>query len=238
MTTDATRQKEIQAVVSLCYDELNLKDAKLYGAFDYRSLPFCVIDSVFSINANYTSTENTVSRFCAHFGLQARSQKQPPEIIDQMSVAAFIDLYQQYGIEGMATQVYQNRQRTSTRNGILKSDAVLRFSKVLAWFEVNYFQDVDRILDNPDFESHIMQIPGQASGLSLRYFYMWVGGEHHIKPDRMITRFIQSAIGRSPSIQDSYEIITGACEILAKNYPHLTPRVLDNLIWQYQRAQK
>ena len=37
----------------------------------YQHLPACVIDTVFSIGARYTSTSNTVMRFCTQFGLTA-----------------------------------------------------------------------------------------------------------------------------------------------------------------------
>ena len=34
------------------------------AAYEYASLPQCVIDAVFSIGARYESTENVVKRFC------------------------------------------------------------------------------------------------------------------------------------------------------------------------------
>jgi hypothetical protein len=228
---------DIKAVIKFCKAKLDLANAKLSDEYGYQSLPLCVIDAVFSIGVNYTSTRNTVSRFCKHIGISETSRVRPPDIADQLSITEFIKLYDQYGVERMATIVYQNLQRTSTRNGILKSDAVLRFSRTLLQFEANYFQDVNKVFGNPGFESAITKLPGQRSGLSLRYFYMLAGSDDYIKPDRMITRFIHSAIGRSPSIEESHRIIIGVCEILAQEYPHLTPRALDHLIWNYQREQ-
>lgn len=227
----------IQLVAKLCKAKLDLANASFSDEASYRSLPLCVIDAIFSINANYKSTQNTVTRFCEYFGISELSQIPLPTIAEQLSMAEFISYYEQYGSNGMAEQVYQNRQRTSTRSGILKSEAVLRFGKILHRFRVNYFQDIYKILGNPSFENAIKQIPGQGSGISLRYFYMLTGSEAYVKPDRMITRFIESAIGKTLSIEESHSVIVGACAVLSKEYPRLTPRKLDNLIWQYQRRQ-
>ena len=50
--------------------------------------------------------------------------------------------YERFGVDFLTDKVYQNRQRTSTRNGILKSEAVLRFSRVLQQHGIQYMQDV------------------------------------------------------------------------------------------------
>ncbi|HXG21430.1 MAG TPA: hypothetical protein VNN62_20445 [Methylomirabilota bacterium] len=229
---------DIKIIVEFCRTKLDLANAKLPDEYRYPHLPLCVIDAVFSIGVNYVSTKNTVDRFCQHVGISKTSKIYPPDIVEQFSIAELIELYNRYGVEGMAKIVYQNLQRTSTRNGILKSEAVLRFSETLLQFGVNYLQDVNKIVGDPNFESAITKIPGQRSGLSLRYFYMLVGSEEYVKPDRMIIRFIRSIIGKSPSIEEAHDIIVGTCEILKKEHPHLTPRLLDHLIWKYQREKE
>ncbi|MDA0243762.1 MAG: hypothetical protein OT477_10140 [Chloroflexi bacterium] len=220
---------DIQKVIELCQSKLDLTAVVQMDEYGYASLPLCVIDTVFSIGARYSSTENTVNRFCQYVGL---------EPTNFMPLSDMLRLYEEHGIEGMANDVYQNRQRTSTRNGILKSEAVLRFSQVLHQFGVNSRENVGIVLGNPAFEAAIQEIPGQRSGISLRYFYMQVGSEKHIKPDRMIIRFIESAIGRTPTIEESHDILVGACALLTEKHPSLTPRRVDNLIWQYQRQVK
>jgi hypothetical protein len=135
----------------------------------------------------------------------------------------------------MAEKVYQNKQRTSTRNGILKTEAAYRFSSVVQKFGVEYLQDVNKILGNEKFEAEIARIPGQSSGLSTRYFYMLAGDENFIKPDLMVRRFIQAAIGRDLSMQESQKLLGAAHSELVRDYPLLTPRSLDHEIWVWQR---
>jgi hypothetical protein len=36
-------------------------------------------------------------------------------------------------------------------------------------------------------------------------------------------------------MDESQEIVVGACKILSKDYPELNPRALDHQIWLYQR---
>jgi hypothetical protein len=155
----------------------------------------------------------------------------------ELSLDGFLQLYRDNSIEFMAKEVYRNLQRTSTRNGILKAEAVLRVGETLASFGVNYKADTPKVIANPLFEAKFMQIPGQRSGVSLRYFYMLAGSENDIKPDRMILRFIYSAIQRQVKLDEAHCLLVEACNELSPTNPGLTPRTLDNVIWQYQRIQ-
>ncbi len=230
--------EEIVIVAEFCKKNLDLKNIQKPNEYGYSSLPLCVIDAVFSIGANYKSTKNTVDKFCKYFQVKQTSETHPPDVSEQLSIARFVEINVQYGVEGMAKDVYRNSQRTSTKNGILKAEAVAKFSETLMKFGADYLQDLGKILGKPEFESAIEQIPGQRSGLSLRYFYMLAGEESYVKPDRMVMRFIQSAIGRYPSMDEAHEIVAGACEMLAKENPALTSRLLDHQIWLYQREKK
>jgi hypothetical protein len=46
----------------------------------------------------------------------------------QLSVSSFIQFHQGFTSQEMAEKVYQNKQRTSTRNGILKAEASYFFA--------------------------------------------------------------------------------------------------------------
>ena len=85
---------DYQAIAALCKAKLDLISA-IAGDDWYQSLPLCVIDTVFSIGARYTSTRNTVLRFCTYFGLQCFTKNNRPSIENQFSLTSFIDLYAQ-----------------------------------------------------------------------------------------------------------------------------------------------
>jgi len=221
-----------------CLEQLDFANLQLDQGCFYQSLPLCVIDAVYSIGVRYSATEATVRRFCKHYKLTLSRGAELPEQAEQLSITEFLDIYKAYGVERMADEVYRNRQRTSSRNGILKAEAVRLFAQVLCDHGVNYFQDVPKIQGLAGFEQAIMEIPGQHSGVSLRYFYMLAGDTNFIKPDRMIKRFLFAATGEHFSDDACQSALEGACRDLARDYPGLTPRALDNLIWNYQRNVK
>ena len=130
-----------------------------------------------------------------------------------------------------------NFQVKSAQNGILKSEAVFLFAKVLNKYGIDYFQDMPKLYSNYLYISEeIMQIPGQRSGISLKYFLMLAGNDNLIKPDRQILSFLKSILNENVSIQDAQALLQQSCEILKKEYPNLNLRLLDHLIWNYQRS--
>ncbi len=229
---------DVQSVVNLCRAKLDWSN-KGEDDYGYPHLPLCVIDTVFSINAKYPSVTCTVDRFCAYAGIDKyfTSAVRPPAISEQMPISRMLKFYDLLGVERMAEGVYQNRQRTSTSSGILKSEAVMLFSKALCDHGANYIQDVAALRGDSGFEMGIRSIPGHYSGVSLNYFYMLAGFDDLAKVDRMIIRFLQTATGREVGMDEAQRLISQATDVLAKLYPELTVRALDHLIWQYQRDQ-
>jgi hypothetical protein len=138
----------------------------------------------------------------------------------------------------MARCVYQNRQRTSTRNGILKAEAVLKFAKVLQTFGVEYFQDLSKVINDPAFDSALCTIPGQGSRISIQYFWMLAGSENFVKPDRMVVRFLEDVLSRKVSVEEASELLQGASNHLLKDFWNMNPRLLDHEVWKYQRSKK
>jgi hypothetical protein len=80
----------------------------------------------------------------------------------------------------------------------------------------------------------MVKIRGDETRISLVYFYMMCASERHIKPDHMVVRFLERALGRRVHNREVAQLLTGAAFLLHDLYPHITPRVLDNLIWQYE----
>lgn len=231
---------DINRMKDFCVSVLDLQNATLNDEYYYQSLPLCVIDSVFSIGVKYEGTKRTVIKYCDHYGLQRiKSDKESlPSRDNQESIDRLIEKMESEGTRFFAENIFRNRQRTSARKGILKSDAVLQFAKVLQKYDVNYFQDVGTIVKNAAFESDVRKIKGQSSGVALKYFLMLSGSSDFIKPDRWIKAFIYDAIAKQLDNQDCQELLVEVCERLNLGHPDLTPRLLDNKIWVYQRAKK
>jgi hypothetical protein len=232
-------QGDAESVAAFADRTLALAKAVLHEAYYYQSLSLCVIDSIFSINARYAAVENVVARYCKHFSLirLRADRRQLPATAEQESVAVLCDRLSELGAERFAAEIFANRQRTSPRSGILKAEAVHRFAQVLGHHRVNYFQDIPSVADSTLFETAIRAIPGQASGISLQYFWMLAGSDDLVKPDRQIVRFVQRALGRPVAPQFAGVCLAEAAHLLQGKYPHLTPRLLDYEAWRFEKDQ-
>ena len=216
----------------------------LGDGYYYNHISLCIIDAVWSIGVRYKSVENVVQRYCTKRELvryrdqNLRNLSLYPETKQQESISDFLEYMVQFSFEKLANDIFDNHQRTSTRNGILKAEAVIKFAKVLSKYDVNYFQDIAaKIENNKSFEIDIKNIPGQRSGLSLNYFYMLTGNENKIKADRMIKRFLAKPIGREPdtiSISCTQNAFERLLLVLNDNRIR-SVRHLDNIIWDYQK---
>jgi hypothetical protein len=218
---------------------LPLAGALLPDAYYYSSISLCVIDAVFSIGVRYESVSATVRRYCEHYGLQlTRSDPRAALPLQpcQESISTLCRHFEDRNSEVMAHDVFGNRQRTSTRGGILKAEAVKRFAEMLRLHGVEYLQDAPGAWDSVALDQAIRTIPGQRSGISLQYFWMLAGSDDLIKPDRMILRFLEAALQRRVAVSEAKELLTATTAALNGKYPDLTPRLLDFKIWEYQRT--
>jgi hypothetical protein len=222
---------EVQRLTEYCKSSLDLSNLQLPEEYGYKNLVLCIIDAIFSIGVTYSSTRNTVNRFSQYV-----SDTFGPEF--EITISEFCKLHSDITIEDIARRIYQNAQRTSSRNGILKAEAVFRTAQLLQTLGVESLADLEKFVGKEDFEAAFRQIPGQGSGVSLRYFYMLLGSETDIKPDRMIIRFISNALNRAVRMEECHALILETCAILTSEFPDLKPRTLDHFIWQFQSAQK
>ncbi|MCB0026168.1 MAG: hypothetical protein KDD91_24215 [Caldilinea sp.] len=241
MTTDAAT---IERLAVYCEAHLPLTQATPPGS--YHSLPLCMLDAIFPIGVRYAAAFAVVCRYAEHRRITVEELPALPPIEEQVTTSAFLDDYAHYGGDGMADRILRNRQRTSPRNGILKAAAVERWAKVLAEAGIETMQDAQRAfvsssgnLPEPVIKEALLAIPGQRSGVSLEYFILLLGDEMRIKPDRRVKRFVDAALG--VHVEDNARVIhllQQASARLAPSYPNLTPRRLDKLIWEQQRAEQ
>ena len=172
---------------------------ELPDEYRYSCLPLCVVDAVFSIGVNYRSTRKVVSNWC---GCQ-----NPPWLLlrkrgaPEHTITEFVALLRAHYAEFLVT-VFRNRQRTSSRGGILKAEAVALFSEALQEHGIDTLMDTRDGVRNSKVELDIRKIPGQGSGISFEYFLMLAGSDAYVKADRMICRFVARALGQKEVTRD------------------------------------
>ena len=215
-----------------CKQQLPLEHTTLSKSYYYDSLPLCAIDAVFSIGVRYTSVQNVVQHYCDRYRLR-QYNLQRDALGDTHTISQLIAHITENGVEQSADVLFCNHQRTSSRNGILKAEAVLRFAKVLQRYQIERLSDYRANGLCADAEKEILAIPGQKSGLALRYFHMLAGDDTQAKPDRHVLRFLNGVLGQTVSVQQAYVLLKEVVERLQPDYPHLTVRLLDYTIWNH-----
>jgi hypothetical protein len=233
LTEDSARVAE--AALTL----LSLDGAELGLEYHYNSLSLCVIDAVFSIGVRYESVRAVIHRYCDYFGLDVYRPDPSalPARRSQETLGALVGHFADLGLEHMTGKVFVNRQRTSTRSGILKSEAVWKFADALKSNGIEDLQDAAEAPPNAAVRRAIGLIPGQSSGISLKYCWMLAGSDELIKPDRMVLRFLEDCLGRPVGTAEAPHLVAGAVARLKPLHPALTPRLLDHQIWEYQRGR-
>ncbi len=222
--------EDAELVAAYCRQELPLAQAKLSNGYGYVSMPHCVINSVFSIGVRYEGVLNVIRNYDVFLTAQGIDPA-------QHHIGEMLRLLSPHSAEECADQVFLNRQRTSTKNGILKAEAVLHFARTLEKHGASHREHSANLLAIPEFEENIRLIPGQTSGVSLKYFFMLCGEMDYIKPDRMINRFLKSALGRTLRDDEPLQILREASRLLQNEYPDLRPALLDHEIWKFQRGR-
>lgn len=132
-------------------------------------------------------------------------------------------------------KVLNNRQRTSTINGILKAEAVYHWAQVLKKHKIETFSCLYLLTEK--VEEELKNIRGQKRGISLQYFKMLCGDDSYCKPDRHIRNFVFQIAKKIFSDDYIQKIITEEALALKSTYPHMTPRLLDYAIWQYMSTK-
>ena len=233
----------IYEFAAFCETELDLHDKLVVKKLTdpnktfYKSLPVCIIDAVFSIGVKYQHVEKAEKAFFDYFDLSI-SRTYP--IVNEYTINDFInDMDTFNSFEEAAKFGFNNRQRTSSRNGILKAEACYLVAKVFQNHNINTLEDFNNYSNKSELDADILKVKGQSSGIMLKYFYMLAGKENEVKPDRHMVNFMKKVFPHlTISTKDHPEIkmiMEETVKELKVRYPQLTERFLDVLIWDYMR---
>lgn len=188
----------------------------------YGSLALCVLDAIWSIGVRYAGVTNVVARYRELVAARGGDA-------DTHGPAELLAVATHYESFAALAAALGNRQRTSTRSGILKAEAVTLGCQVLADLEI---WDTTTLLELDDFglstlRKRFIAVPGQGSGLSFDYLLM-LAGRPGVKGDRMVRRFVGRALGvdRDVRADEASALVTAAAAVL-----DVDAHRLDFVIW-------
>ncbi len=236
-------ERKMEQFVNFCDKELNLYQKLIIekrvdpNETFYKSLPICIIDAVFSIGVKYQSVEKATNTFLNYFGLDI-SRTFP--IKNEYTIDNFIsDMGTFSSFEEAAEKGFNNRQRTSTINGILKAEACYRVAEVFKKHNINTLEEFNTYPSKNALDLDILKVQGQGSGIMLKYLYMLAGKTNEVKPDRHMVNFMKKVFPSlsmgSKDHNEIKDIMKETVSILNNKYPQLTERFLDVLIWEHMR---
>lgn len=235
-------ESNAQQLAAYAENNLCLEKAKLSAAYYYQSLPFCIIDAVFSLGVRYGQVENVVQHV-AKVTDWTVFRNHGADFSDESDQASVADLLETFGRHPDPCQTLFNNRgyaNPSARNvpKVQKADLVREFAETLSRNGVETFQTFAACKSPDDLDEKLKGLPALKSGVGVRYFRMLAGDDDQVKPDRMIQRFIKDGVGEQLSVDDSAALVQEACQVLKGKFPTLTPRLLDHEIWKFQRSQK
>jgi len=137
--------------------------------------------------------------------------------------------------------LFENCQRTSSKNGILKAEAVHSFANALLAAGINQPSDLRNHTKLAEAEKLVKRIPGQGPGTTFTYFLMLAGEDDFVKSDTHIRRFVSDALSidwrNLVSADRAANLVTETARRFAVSFPGLTPAKLDHAIWAYQKSR-
>ncbi len=198
----------------------------------YRDgLALCIVDSVQSTGVTYSSVEKIVDRYRAY----RRAQDGDP---NGDGIPELLSTFDELGGPGGWAERIGNRNRTSTRGGVLKAEAIRDAAQTLATEGIATAADLRKAAGDDDRLVRVgaawRAVVGQRSGITWHYMQM-LAGIPGVKPDRMICRFVADSL-TVPRKNVTTEF-AGAIVTAAANEMGMSPTDLDHAIWQWQRVR-
>lgn len=204
--------------------------------YEYRSLPICIIDCVFSLRAKYESTTLPVVRRYAkcYLGNDLDSSAD--------SITKFIEHIEAEGGPEKFADKLKNHQ---VSGGVSKTEVCLRLAKRFRLLGIETIEDFREFAskDEPEslelLETVILSVKGIGNA-ALNYLFMLAGDQNRCKPDVHVHQFIRDACGKDVEDKEVQELFKATVEELNAQFNmSLTVAKFDGIIWnKYQVGRK
>ena len=136
------------------------------------------------------------------------------------------------GCECFADSILVNHQKLSGRS---KTEICYEIAdKLTRLLGINTLKDFQSY-DKPELLDSVLRSVKGFGDAGINYLYMLAGDSNRCKPDVHIHHFIRDAIDEDISNEECQVLLKNAVEELLTEFPRLTVRVFDYLIWkEYQ----
>lgn len=208
-------------------EELSIADERSYC---YKSLPICIVDCVYSLRARYNSvTVPIVERYAnAFLGGDKTSTN------NDDNLTSFIKNLTTPSLKSFADNIAKNHQILGR---VPKEKVCLDIAETLRNLDIETFEDFQNYPSKEKLADAIKSVKGMGNA-GVNYLFMLTGDDNKSKPDVHVHRCVAEACGEDVSDKECQEIIKEASRILKQDYPDLTVRKLDGIIWRDFSSKK
>lgn len=197
-----------------------------------NSLALCIIDSLWSTGPSYGAVQNVVARYSAHRRLNGQDASRD-------GTCELLDVYTDVDGSAGFAELVKNHNRAHTKPGaLLKAEVVHQAARVLHKMRIRAMKDLHAQYaadEQPtDLKKAWLWLPSQSSGITFNYLLI-LAGYPSVKPDRMITRFVEKhgGVTRGLTPMETGDLI----KQVANLYPVAANR-LDHVIWRHTSGRK
>jgi hypothetical protein len=207
----------------------------------WTSLSACVIDAVWSLGSHY---RGVVVPLVHRLLIPAADGDLTAIELPTADPHPLGRLLERFPDEHALLEAADNRQLTSTRNGITKAAAVLQFASILVQHGLDDLDSAGKALsDGPRVQSidrALARVPGEGHhGIRRGYFWMLCGDDERIKPDRMVLRWLRPFGVTDPA--RAHQVLVDVASFLTEQagdgHPRVTPWQVDHAIWLAARSK-
>lgn len=228
MNNEDTADADLARVVQILHIDLG-PEASWPAPVRLESLAQCIMNSIYSTG----NRSESVIRVLDRYRKRRREAGQDPNLDGP---AELLDEIAKCGGPERFAEALENRWRAwSQKAAPLKTQVIQQAAELLHGESVNTCEQLEAALEKPTTRDALkrgwLDLPGQRSGLTWRYFLM-NAGMPGIKADRMITRWTTRTLGRSTTPVEAEQLLHSAAHRLG-----VEARRLDHALWAHERQR-
>lgn len=188
------------------------------------SLALCVLNSVYSLRATSTSGQGVLSRYRAVSS--SADSDSGPDLVARMDAAG--------GPEQFATEVLKNRSKLPGTSRLRTVGIYEALTGLARDASVTTTADLREATVRPEVKRVWSSVRGLGP-LSWSYLLMNAGVDDEVKPDVMVQRFMNRALGADDKLPATE--IKPLMRLVAANLG-VSPRALDRAVWLYESPSR
>jgi hypothetical protein len=222
----------VEPLVSACRETLPpSSEWETFKGYE-DGIALAVMDAIWAMIARYAITCGVIERYRRYRAARGADARKDgiPELLATFEELGGVDAF----IDEIGT-----RNRVSTKpDAARKGEAVFLAAQTLRDLGVqtaDEFRTAVASVRSQELQDAWRALPGQRSGISWRYLRMLLGLPD-VKPDRMIVRFVTSALRLDESALTSDE--TAALVVAAAQQLGVREQDLDHAIWESQSGTR